>query len=154
MPTHKEKRLLPYTPEQVFDMVADVEKYPDFLPWCVGAKVRKREGDVIIAEMFIGFKLVRERFTSRAVLSRPDKLEISYTDGPFQYLNCRWSFLPHEKGTMVDFFIDFEFRSRMLKMLIGGLFGEAVTLMVAAFERRARKLYRTSPAVPPRVKAS
>ncbi|MDY0241198.1 MAG: type II toxin-antitoxin system RatA family toxin [Rhodospirillaceae bacterium] len=146
MPVHSERRFMPYDREQLFDMIADVEKYPRFLPWCVGAKVKRRDGDVILAEMAIGFKMIRERFTSEATLTRPERLDIVYRDGPFKYLNCRWLFEPVEGGTMVDFFIDFEFRSKMLQVLIGSFFGEAVAMMVAAFERRAKSLYGASPA--------
>ena len=141
MPTHAEKRVLPYTPEQLFDLVADIEKYPQFLPWCVASRIRRREGNVIYADLMIGFRMVRERFTSRVELHRPDRIDVSYTEGPFHYLNNHWIFRPHGNGTLVDFYVDFEFRSRVLQKLIGVLFNEAVRRMVAAFETRARQLY-------------
>jgi coenzyme Q-binding protein COQ10 len=142
MPTHAEKRLLPYTPEQLFDLVADVERYPEFLPWAVAARIRSREGNVITADLMIGFKMFRERFTSRIVLDRPRRIDVSYTEGPFKYLNNHWVFEPMPGGgTCIDFFVDFEFRSVLLQRLIGMLFNEAVRRMVQAFETRARQLY-------------
>jgi coenzyme Q-binding protein COQ10 len=142
MPTHAEQRYLPYTPGQLFDMVADVEHYPEFLPWCVAARIRRREGKVFFADLVIGFKMVRERFTSKVTLSAPDRIDVAYTEGPFHYLDNHWIFHPAEDGgTNIEFFVDFEFRSKLLQKLIGALFGEAVRLMVAAFEKRARQLY-------------
>ncbi|CAA7616960.1 Oligoketide cyclase/lipid transport protein [Candidatus Terasakiella magnetica] len=142
MPTHAEKRILPYTQEQLFDLVADVERYPDFLPWCVASRIRRREGEVFFADLVIGFKLVRERFTSRVTLTRPNRVDVTYTEGPFKHLNNHWVFTPQpDGGTEIDFYVDFEFRSKLLQSLIGALFNEAVKLMVSSFERRARALY-------------
>lgn len=142
MPTHAEKRTLPYTPEEMFRLVAEVDRYPEFLPWCIGARIRKREGTVFWADLVIGFKMVRERFTSRVELSAPDRIDVSYAEGPFKYLNNHWIFEPTENGgTRVDFFVDFEFRNRVLQKIIGALFGEAVARMVSAFEKRAVELY-------------
>lgn len=142
MPTHAERRLLPYTPEQLFDLVADVERYPEFLPWCMGARIRERQGDTITADLLIGFKMVRERFTSRVVLQPPRRIDVSYAEGPFRYLNNHWEFIPQRDGKcLIDFYVDFEFRSRMLQKIIGVLFNEAVKRMVGAFEARARRLY-------------
>ncbi|MBF0373762.1 MAG: type II toxin-antitoxin system RatA family toxin [Alphaproteobacteria bacterium] len=142
MPTHAEKRKLPYTREQLFEMVADVERYPEFLPWAVAARIKRREGNVIFADLVIGFKMIREKFTSRVVLSRPDRIDVTYSEGPFKYLNNHWIFEPTEDGaTMIDFYVDFEFHSKILQKLIGALFNEAVRVMVSAFERRARHLY-------------
>jgi coenzyme Q-binding protein COQ10 len=142
MPTHAEQRVLPYTPEQLFDLVADVERYPEFLPWCLGARIRERRPNLIVADLLIGFRMVRERFTSRVSLNRPGRIDVAYTEGPFRYLNNHWVFEPaNEGGCRIDFFVDFEFRSRVLHKLIGVLFNEAVRRMVAAFEGRARQLY-------------
>ncbi len=143
MPTHAEKRELPYRPEQLFDLVADIERYPEFLPWCVGARVRSREDDLVVADLVIGFKMVRERFTSRVKLDRPNlRIDVAYTEGPFRYLNNHWVFEPLANGhCRIDFYVDFEFRSLMLQRIIGVLFNEAVRRMVQAFENRARKLY-------------
>ncbi|KZD09808.1 type II toxin-antitoxin system RatA family toxin [Oceanibaculum pacificum] len=151
MPTHAEQRVLPYAPEKLFDLVADVEKYPEFLPWCLGARIRKREPGLLVADLIIGFKMVRERFTSRVELDREKmRIDVTYTEGPFKYLNNHWIFLPHEppagsppgtEGCMIDFYVDFEFRSVLLQKLISVLFNEAVRRMVGAFETRAHALY-------------
>ncbi len=141
MPTHAEKRFLPYTPEQVFDLVADIERYPEFLPWCVGARIRERRDNVILGDLLIGWRMVRERFTSRVTLNRPDRIDVEYTEGPFRYLKNHWVFERQPGGCLVDFFVDFEFRSRMLQGVIAALFNEAVKRMVSAFEKRAKELY-------------
>ena len=142
MPTHAERRVLPHTPEQLFDIVADIECYPDFLPWCVAARVRSREGNLITADVVIGFKMFRERFTTRNVLDRPRRIDVTYHEGPFKHLNNHWVFEPVGEGSCdLDFYIDFEFRSRLLQMAVGVLFNEAVKVMVSAFEKRAKAIY-------------
>jgi coenzyme Q-binding protein COQ10 len=148
MATHAERRKLPYSAEQLFDLVADVERYPEFLPWCVGARIRERRDNVIVADLLIGFRMIRERFTSKVVLDRPRRIDVAYSEGPFKYLDNHWIFLPQEDGgCIIDFHVDFEFRSRMLQKIIEVLFNEAVRRMVSAFEARARKLYG-EPAAP------
>ena len=152
MPTHAEKRILRYTPEQLFDMVADIRRYPEFLPWCVGARIVSRTEAEVIADLTIGFKMFRETFRSQVTLERPHHVHVRYLTGPFRYLNNHWRFSPVAGGTEVDFFVDFEFRSRLLQAVIGTVFNEAVRLMVRAFERRAMQLYGragTVPAPPP-----
>ena len=142
MPTHAEKRTLPYTPEQLFDLVAEVEAYPEFLPWCLGIRVRKREENVITADMAVGFKIFRESFTSRVTLQRPGRIDVAYTQGPFKYLNNHWLFEPDGNGGCVlDFYVDFEFKSRIFQAAIGAVFNEAVKMMISAFEKRADALY-------------
>ena len=133
--------MLPYTAEQLFDLVADVERYPEFLPWCVGARIRERSATLIVADLLIGFRMFRERFTSRVTLDRPRRIDVAYSEGPFRYLANHWIFEPVEGGCRIDFFVDFEFRSAILQKLIGVLFNEAVRRMVVAFEGRARALY-------------
>jgi len=134
--------LVTFTPAQMFALVNDVPRYPEFLPWCVGARVRERRQDVIVADLLIGFRMVRERFTSKVTLSRPNRIDVAYSEGPFRYLDNHWLFEPAgESACRIDFFVDFEFRSRMLQKLIGVLFNEAVRRMVAAFEGRAKALY-------------
>jgi len=146
MPTHAERRRLPYKPEQLFDLVADIERYPEFLPWCVGARVRERKGNAIIGDLIIGYRMVRERFTSNIVLARPGHIDVSYSEGPFRYLTNHWEFEPEpDGGCTIDFYVDFEFRSRVLQKIIEVLFNEAVRRMVGAFEARARKLYGDVP---------
>jgi len=141
MPTHAEQRVLPYTPQQLFDLVADVERYPEFLPWCVGARVRERSPGRVVADLIIGFKLIRERFTSEVRLDPPGRIDVTYAEGPFRYLNNHWGFTPVPGGCRIDFFVDFEFKSRLLQKVIEVVFGEAVRRMVAAFDKRARDLY-------------
>lgn len=146
MPKHVEKRVLPYTPDQMFDLVAAVDRYPEFLPWCHGSRITKREGSILEADLLIGFKMFRERFGSRVELDRAEhRIRVKYTHGPFRYLNNRWQFFEHPEGCVVDFYVDFEFRSRLLSRVMGALFTEAVHRMVRAFEARARDLYGPSP---------
>jgi len=143
MPTHAERRVLPYRPDQLFDLVADIERYPEFLPWCVGVRIRERKEDSVVADLIIGFKMIRERFTSRVKLDRPGlRIDVAYAEGPFRYLNNHWLFEPMPDGhCRIDFYVDFEFRSHLLQRIIGALFNEAVRRMVSAFENRAKKLY-------------
>lgn len=154
MPSHREKTLVPYRPDQLFDLVADVGDYPRFLPWCVGARVKSRTESLLIADLTIGFGPFRETFTSRVALERPRRILVAYENGPFKYLKNQWIFLPDPAGTRVDFFVDFEFRSRLLQKAIGLVFAEAVRRMVNAFRKRAAEVYgpplhAPSPAVAP-----
>ncbi len=142
MPTHAEQRVLPFTQHQLYVLVADVARYPEFLPWCLAARIRKNDGRVIVADLIVGFKMVRERFTSRVVLTEPDqRLDVQYIEGPLRYLNNHWRFEPREDGCLIDFFVDFEFKSRFLQKAFQPLFNEAVRRMVSAFEARAYELY-------------
>ena len=147
MPVHHETRILPYTPEQVFNLVADVERYPEFLPWCVACRIKKRESATsFTADLAVGFKMVREQFTSRVTLDPPasnskSAIAVEYLNGPFEHLRNTWDFKPVPGGTEVKFFLSFEFRSKLLQAVIGVLFEEAVHRMVGAFETRAARLY-------------
>lgn len=145
MPTHAERRPVPYSPEQIFDLIVDVERYPEFLPWCVAARIRQRgEGHNFVADLVIGYKMFRERFTSRVGADRPYRVDVTYSEGPFSYLNNHWVLEPLEDGgCVIDFYVDFEFRSRALQKVVRRLFNEAVQRMVNAFERRANALYGT-----------
>ncbi|MSP50334.1 MAG: type II toxin-antitoxin system RatA family toxin [Alphaproteobacteria bacterium] len=143
MSTHAEKRVLRYSPEQLYRLVAEVERYPEFLPWCLAARIRKREGDTFWADLVIGFKMIRERFTSKVTLS-PDerRIDVAYTEGPFKRLDNHWIFHPMPDGSCeIDFYVDFEFKNRVLQGLMHVLFDEAVRRMVNAFEARAKALY-------------
>jgi coenzyme Q-binding protein COQ10 len=146
---HAEQRLLGYSARQLYDLVADVERYPEFLPWCIGARIRERRPDFLLADLIIGFKMIRERFTSRVELDpEGHAINVTYADGPFKHMSNRWRFEPLGEGRCrIDFQVEFEFRSAMLQKLIGVLFHEAVRRMVGAFETRARKLYGPPAAV-------
>lgn len=142
MPTHAETKTLPHTPVQMFDLVADIEKYPEFLPWCLEARIWKREGNVVYADLVIGFKMFREKFTSKVTLEKPGHIHVEYLKGPLKYLSNHWRFAPDgSKGCTVDFFVDFEFRNPIFQKVMGVFFNEAVRRMVSAFEARARALY-------------
>lgn len=138
---HSETRFLPYTAEQMFDLVADIERYPEFLPWCMAARVRPRGENEIEAELVIGHGPFRETFVTRDVLDRPHSIEVSYLRGPFRHLHNSWVFAPADGGSTISFEVEFEFRSRLFERLIGRIFSEAVRRMVVAFEGRARELY-------------
>ncbi len=153
MPVHDEQRLVPYTPEQMFALVADVARYPEFLPWCAGARIRTRERiegvDRMTADLIVAYKVFRERFTSRVTLDEGNdtsRIEVEYLDGPFTHLINRWAFAPHtdesgRPGTRVGFFVDFDFKSRTLQKMIESRFSEAVIKMGDAFVERAHELY-------------
>jgi coenzyme Q-binding protein COQ10 len=147
VPTHAERRLLPQSPEQLFDLVSDIERYPEFLPWCVAARVKERAGNLVLADLSIGFRMVKETFTSRVTLERPHRIHVEYIDGPMRRLNNHWVFEPGPKpGTCwIDFYIDFEFRTSFMQAAMTALFNEAVRRMVGAFEARAVTLYGATP---------
>ncbi len=146
MTTHAEKRNLPYTPEQLYAIVADVARYPEFLPWCIASRITKREGDEIFyADLIIGYKMVREKFGSRVTLTEPDMVHVEYLSGPMKYLSNYWKFIREDDGSCtIDFFVDFEFKNKILQNLIGVFFNEVVQRMVGAFETRAKELYGES----------
>lgn len=142
MPTHAEKRELPYPPDDLYALVSDIEKYPEFLPWCVGLRIRKRESKTITADMMIGFKVFREKFTTRVTLDPKERIDVEYLNGPFKYLNNHWIFRPvGEHSCEIDFYVDFEFKSALLQKAIGVVFNEAVQKMINAFETRAHHIY-------------
>ncbi len=148
MPTHAEIRRMPYSAAEMYALVADVAAYPEFLPWCSGARIRARfpqpdGSEIVEADLVISFKVFRERFGSRVTL-RPDgnKIDVAYLEGPFRYLNNHWRFeAVGEAACEVDFFVDFEFRSKTLQMIIGVVFHQAMRRIVRAFEERAEQLY-------------
>jgi coenzyme Q-binding protein COQ10 len=149
MPTHEEKRVMPYSADEMYALIADVGSYPEFLPWCAAARMRSRKplpdgsGEVLEADLVISFKVFRERFGSRVTLRPgPRTIDVEYLEGPFRYLNNHWRFEPRgEEACEVDFFVDFEFRSAILQKLIGIVFHEAMLRIVRAFEKRAEQLY-------------
>ena len=146
MPTHSETRQLPYSAQQMYDLVADVARYPEFLPWTAAARIRSDEdrGDhrVMEADLVISFKVFRERFTSRVVLwPEAKKIDTEYLDGPFKYMKSNWHFEDNLEGCQVHFFVDFEFKNMILQKVIGVVFNEAMQRIVRAFENRAKELY-------------
>ena len=147
MPTHSETRPMPYTAQQMYDLVADVGDYPKFLPWCSAARIRSRtplgEAEVMEADLVISFKVFRERFGSRVTLFPNDKkIDTEYLDGPFRYMKSNWAFTDRaDGGCDVSIFVDFEFKNAVLQGIIGVVFNEAMQRIVRAFERRAAELY-------------
>ncbi|WP_299961882.1 type II toxin-antitoxin system RatA family toxin [uncultured Roseobacter sp.] len=151
MPTHSETRTLPYSAQQMYDLVADVGSYPQFLPWCSAARVKSvtQQGsdEIMEADLVISFKVFRERFTSRVVLMPDDhRIDTEYLDGPFRYMKSNWGFRDVEGGCEVSFFVDFAFRNMILQRMIGVVFNEAMQRIVRAFETRAQELYGKAPA--------
>ena len=145
MPGVRETRRLPYSAEQMFDLVADVARYPEFLPWVVATRVRSDDGHEMHADMLVGFKALREKFASRVLKDRPNRLEVIYVDGPMRDLDNLWHFrsLP-EGGCEIDFSVEFSFKNKMFEMLAGQYFDRAFRKLVTAFEARAEELYGSS----------
>ncbi|HWT12946.1 MAG TPA: type II toxin-antitoxin system RatA family toxin [Allosphingosinicella sp.] len=144
MPRHTEQRSLPYTPEQLFDLVADVKRYHEFLPWVAAVRVRSDSETDMIADLVVGFRALKETFTSKVHKRRPHEIEIDYIEGPLKYLHNSWKFRPDGKGgTHIDFCVDFAFKSRIFESLAGQMFDRALRRMIGAFEDRAHALYGT-----------
>ena len=149
MTSHSETKYLPYTAKEMFDLVADISSYPEFLPWCAAARIREeiQKGQVqqIEADLVISFKVFREKFGSRVLLNTSNYIiETDYIDGPFRYLHSVWSFENCKEGCEVKFNVDFEFKNAMLQSIIGLVFNDAMQRIVRAFERRASDLYTIS----------
>lgn len=149
MHSYRTTRRVKHSAARMFDLVADVERYPEFVPMCESLSVRKRSGEaegveIIIADMAVAYKIIRETFTSRVTLDRPKlAILVEYLDGPFSHLENRWRFRPEgETSSEVDFFIAYEFKSKMLGMVMGALFDSAFRRFAEAFERRADRIYR------------
>jgi len=141
MTTHSEKRILPYTPEQMYALVADVEAYPEFLPWCTKVRTYSRKEGEFLADVSVGFKGISQTYTSRVILLQNQRVDAVYVKGPFKHLSNVWLFEPHERGCRIEFDIDFEFSSKILQMMMGVVFYEACRRMIASFEARAKQLY-------------
>ncbi|WP_342362570.1 type II toxin-antitoxin system RatA family toxin [Terrarubrum flagellatum] len=147
MPSFRTRHPVTHSPTQMFDLVADVEKYPEFLPFCTGLVLKRRardsEGrDVLICDMQVGYKSINERFTSRVTLDRPKLIiDVEYIDGPFRFLENRWRFEPDPKGSAIDFYISYEFRSRVLATLAGAVFDRIFRMFTGAFDARADQVY-------------
>ncbi|OYY90647.1 MAG: ubiquinone-binding protein [Sphingomonas sp. 28-66-16] len=142
MPRHTETRWLPYTPDQMFAMVADVRRYAEFLPWVTAIRVREDSDTLMVADMIVGFKGLRETFTSRVSKTRPSQIHVDYLDGPLKYLRNDWTFRADgDGGCHVDFSVDFAFKNRVFEALAGQVFDRALRKMIGAFEARAAVLY-------------
>ena len=142
MPRHSETRHLPYTPDQLFDLVADVGRYDEFLPWVVAVRIRSSSDEETVADLVVGFNAFKERFTSRVNKQRPGRVCVDYIEGPLKYLKNEWRFEPAPQGgTNVHFSVDFAFKSRIFETLAGQMFDRALRRMTGAFEKRAEQLY-------------
>ncbi len=142
MPRHSETRNLPYAPEQLFDLVADVRRYGEFLPWVAAVRVRSDSPELMVADLVVGFKSLKETFASRVTKRRPHEIEVDYLEGPLKHLHNSWRFRPDGKGgTDIDFCVDFAFKSRIFEAIAGQMFDRALRKMIGAFEARAHQLY-------------
>ncbi len=153
MPTHSETRALPYSAAQMYDLVADVAKYPSFIPWISASRVRsvtpEGDHDVMLADLVIGFKMFRERFLSKVTLWEDDRrIDTAYIEGPFKHMISTWRFTDAETGCNVHFDVDFEFKNKILQGAAGLFFNEAMQRIVRAFEARAEALYGDGAAAP------
>lgn len=145
MPRHSESKILPYSPEQLFALVADIEKYDEFLPWVVAVRIKSSTETETIADLVVGFNAFKERFTSKVTKHAPDKIIVDYVDGPLKYLHNEWKFTPAPGGgTELCFAVDFAFKSRLFEALAGQMFDRALRRMTSAFEQRAAALYGIS----------
>jgi coenzyme Q-binding protein COQ10 len=151
MPSFRTSHVVKHSPEQMFDLVADVEAYPQFVPLCQSLKVRRRfagqgDAEIIVADMVVGYRAIVERFSSRVTLNRgAGRIDVEYVDGPFSHLENTWTFTEVEGGACrVEFFIAYEFRSRTLAALMGGMFDAAFRKFARAFEARADEVFRTA----------
>lgn len=144
MPRHTETRVLPYSPEQLFDLVADVGRYQEFLPWVAATRIRSNSETEMVADLIVGFRALKETFTSKVRKARPHEIEIDYVEGPLKHLHNSWKFAPAPGGgTKVDFCVDFAFRNRLFEAIAGQMFDRALRRMIGAFEERANALYGT-----------
>jgi coenzyme Q-binding protein COQ10 len=141
MPHHKEQRFLPYSAQQMYDLVVDVRRYPEFLPWVMAMRVRTESEHEIVADMIVGFTHLREQFTSRVVKLDGRRVEIDYLDGPLKELHNVWQFSNADGGCLIDFEVKFAFKNRVFQAIAGQFFDAALRKMIAAFETRAQALY-------------
>ncbi len=142
MPSHSEQRILPYTAEQLFDVVMDIEKYPEFLPWCIGARINSRTVEELDADVIIGYKIFREKFSSRVHYKTNKEIEVEYLRGPMRHLHNKWIFTPRKgRGCQVDFYVDFSLKTKLMESLVDQFFQTALVRMIDAFEKRVKDLH-------------
>lgn len=138
---HHETRILPYTAEQLFDLVIDIEKYPEFLPWVVGLRVKDRQTGIITADLAAGYKIYTEKFTCKVHYERPHKIHVDYVQGPLKHLTNDWTFENVAEGCQITFHVDFEFKSSLFQTIAAQFFDVALSRMTEAFEKRAAEVY-------------
>lgn len=136
MPRYVEERILNYPINAVFDVIIDVGSYPLFLPWCYASHIYEQRQSDFMADLAIGFRFLRETWTSRVSYQRPSQIVVEYIKGPMKYLNCHWALVPHPRGTGLSFVVDFEFKNPLFERTVGVLFEDAVHRMIGAFENR------------------
>lgn len=142
MPSHTENRIVPYSSEQLFDLVMDIEKYPEFLPWCIGARINSRSKNDLTADVIIGYKIFREMFSSRVHFTKDKEIEVEYLKGPMRHLHNKWVFKNlKENQCRVDFYVDFSFKTKLFENLVDQFFHKVLVKMLNAFELRAIELY-------------
>lgn len=142
MPTHAEVKVVPYTAQQMYALVADIEKYPEFLPWCIAARIRDHKENMVLADLVVGYKIFRETFTSQVYLTPFEKIDVRYSQGPLRRLNNHWKFNDLGNGSCeLDFYVDFAFNNHFMQSAIELFFNEAVKVMIRSFETRAGVLY-------------
>jgi coenzyme Q-binding protein COQ10 len=141
MPRHEEQATLAYSAEELFEVVADVKDYPLFVPWCSGARIKHEDSREVVAELVIGFGLFQESFTSQVTLDRPRQVGVRAIEGPLEHLTNTWTFTPVKQATHVDLIIDFQFKSHLLDHVANGMFHEAATRMMRAFESRVHLVH-------------
>lgn len=141
MPAHHEKRVLPYSAAQLFDLVMDIERYPEFLPWCVGARINEQGASDLSADVIVGYKMFREVFSSRVHFKKNKEIEVEYLKGPMRHLHNKWAFKDVKGGCEVDFYVDFSLTSKLFEGIVEQFFQLALAKMINAFEKRAGKIY-------------
>jgi coenzyme Q-binding protein COQ10 len=142
MPTHSESRIVPFSARQLFDLVMDIEKYPQFLPWCIGARINSKSKNDLNADVIIGYKVFREVFSSRVHFTSPKEIEVEYLKGPMRHLHNKWVFRDlKENQCKVDFYVDFSLKTKMFESLVDQFFHMALVRMINAFELRAIEVY-------------
>jgi coenzyme Q-binding protein COQ10 len=142
MPSHSESRIVPYSSEQLFDLVLDIEKYPEFLPWCLGARINERSKSDLDADVLVGYKMFREKFSSRVHFTRSKEIEVEYLKGPMRHLHNKWVFMDMKSNQCkVDFYVDFTLKSKLFESFVDQFFQKALVKMINAFEARAIEVY-------------
>ena len=142
MPSHSESRIVPYSAEQLFDLVMDIQKYPEFLPWCLGARINSTSKNKVEADVIVGYKMFREKFTSRVRFIRPKEIEVEYLQGPMRHLHNKWAFKDlGENQCRIDFYVDFSLKTKLFESFIDQFFHKALMKMINAFELRAMDIY-------------